>query len=396
MAPPLAGVRILDLTTIISGPYGTMILGDLGAEIIKVERPGTGDGARGTPSYMFEGEGAYFIAHNRNKKSIVINLDCIPGREIFYGLVQKSDVVVNNYRPGVPEKLQIDYDTLRKINPRIITCSITGYGETGPFKNRPAFDLIIQARGGIMSYTGELNGQPVRMGAPMGDMAGGMFAAHGILAALYQRSSTGQGQSIDISLLDCQISLLAYRGQYYLTGGEIAAPLGTGHTTVHPQRSFKTRTFDIVLDCNLQGLFNEMVTLMGHPEMASSPKFDTRQHRFENKDELYVILEKIFLTRTGEEWLELLEDTIPIGPINRVDAALNDPQVLYRNMVPEIDYGGGHKLKIIGNPVKMSALQPEVFTLAPHMGEHTDTLLAELLDYSPEKIEELKKQQVIQ
>jgi CoA:oxalate CoA-transferase len=340
MGLPLAGVRILDLTTIISGPYGTMILGDLGAEIIKVERPGTGDGGRGTPSYMFEGEGAYFIAHNRNKKSIVLNLDSARGKEVFYELVKKSDVVVNNYRPGVPHRLQIDYATLKKVNPRIISCSITGYGETGPFKDRPAFDLIIQARGGIMSYTGELGGKPVRMGAPMGDMAGGMFAAHGILAALYQRAVTGRGQAIDVSLLDCQISLLAYRGQYYLTGGEIAEPLGTGHTTVHPQRSFKTRTFDIVLDCNLQGLFNDMVITMGYPEMATSPKFDTRQHRLENKDELYTILDKIFMTKTGEEWLELLEMKIPIGPINKVDMALSDPQILARNMVPEIE---GHR-----------------------------------------------------
>jgi CoA:oxalate CoA-transferase len=395
MALPLSGVRILDLTTIISGPYGTMILGDLGAEIIKVERPGTGDGGRGTPSYMFEGEGAYFIAHNRNKKSIVLNLDSDRGREVFYELVKKSDVVVNNYRPGVPKRLQIDYDTLQKVNPRIIACSITGYGETGPFKDRPAFDLIIQARGGIMSYTGELGGKPVRMGAPMGDMAGGMFAVHGILAALYQRTLTGRGQSIDISLLDCQISLLAYRGQYYLTGGEIAEPLGTGHTTVHPQRSFKTKTFDVVLDCNLQGLFNEMVTAMGYPEMATSPKFDTRQHRFENKDELYVILDKIFLTRTGEEWLGLLEMKIPIGPINKVDMALSDPQILSRNMVPEVDYGEGKKLKIIGNPIKMSGLRPEVFTPAPHMGEHTEKLLSEILGYTAETIKELKAQKIV-
>ena len=395
MGLPLSGIRILDLTAIISGPYGTLILGDLGAEVIKVERPGTGDGGRGTPSYMFEGEGAYFIAHNRNKKSMVLNLDSVKGREIFYGLVKKSDVVVNNYRPGVVQKLQIDYNTLKNVNPRIICCSITGYGETGPFKDRPAFDLIIQARGGIMSYTGELGGKPVRMGAPMGDMAGGMFAAHGIMAALYQREITGRGQAIDVSLLDCQISLLAYRGQYYLTGGEIAEPLGTGHTTVHPQRSFKTKTFDVVIDCNLQGLFNDMCAAMGVPEMGLSPKFDTRQHRLENKDELYDILEKIFMTKTGEEWLEILEKRIPIGPISTVDMALSDPQILSRNMVPEVDYGNGKKLKIIGNPVKMSGAEQEVFTPAPHLGEHTEQILAELLGYSPEAIKELRNQKII-
>lgn len=395
MGLPLSGVRILDLTTIISGPYGTLILADLGAEVIKVERPGMGDGGRGTPSYMFEGEGAYFIAHNRNKKSMVLNLEGARGKEVFYELVKKSDVVVNNYRPGVVKKLQVDYNTLTKINPKIICCSITGYGETGPFKDRPAFDLIIQARGGIMSYTGEFGGKPVRMGAPMGDMAGGMFAAHGIMAALYQREVTGEGQSIDISLLDCQISLLGYRGQYYLTGGEIAEPLGTGHTTVHPQRSFKTKTFDIVLDCNLQGLFNEMCAAMGVPEMGTNPKFDTRQHRFENKDELYAILDKIFMTKTGEEWLELLEEKVPIGPINKVDMALSDPQILSRNMVPEIDYGNGKKLKIIGNPIKMSEVKEEIFKPAPHLSEHTDQILTELLNYSTEMIKELRDQKII-
>ncbi len=395
MGLPLSGVRILDLTTIISGPYGTLILGDLGAEVIKVERPGAGDGGRGTPSYMFEGEGAYFIAHNRNKKSMVLNLDTPKGKEIFYGLVKKSDVVVNNYRPGVVQKLQIDHPTLKNINPRIISCSITGYGETGPFKDRPAFDLIIQARGGIMSYTGELGGQPVRMGAPMGDMAGGMFAAHGILAALYRREVTGVGQAIDISLLDCQISLLGYRGQYYLTGGEIAEPLGTGHTTVHPQRSFKTKTFDLVLDCNLQNLFNEMVTAMGMAWMATDPKFDTRQHRYENKDELYRILEKQFMTKTGEEWLELLEKKIPIGPINKVDMALSDPQIISRNMVPEIDYGNGKKLKIVGNPIKMSEAEHETFTPAPHLGEHSEQILTGLLGYTPAEIKQLREQKII-
>ncbi len=395
MGLPLSGIRILDLTTIISGPYSTLILGDLGADVIKVERPGGGDGGRGTPPHFFEGESAYFIAINRNKKSMVLDLNSARGREVFYQLVKKSDVVVNNYRPGVTKKLGIEYDTLKNVNPRIICCSVTGYGETGPFKDRPAFDLIIQARGGIMSYTGERGRRPVRMGAPMGDLAGGMFAAHGILAALYQREVTGRGQNVDISLLDCQISLLSYRGQYYLTGKEIAEPLGTGHTSVHPQRDFKTKTFDVVIDCNLQGLFNDMCAAMGIPEMATNPKFDTRQHRLENKNELYDILEKIFMTKTGEEWLEILEKRIPIGPINRIDMALSDPQILSRNMVPEAEYENGKKLKILGNPIKMSEVEQEVFKPAPRLGENTEQILAELLNYSPETIKELKNQKVI-
>ncbi|MDP3879953.1 MAG: CoA transferase [Dehalococcoidales bacterium] len=242
MTLPLANVRILDLTSVLSGPYCTMILGDLGAEIIKIERPGTGDAARGLPPHFVEGESAYFIAINRNKKSMVLNLQSAGGKEIFYRLAQDADVVINNYRPGVVERLGIDYETLKKINPRIICCSVTGYGETGPFKDRPAFDLIIQARGGIMSYTGEAGGKPVKMGTPMGDFAGGLFAANGIMAALYHREKTGRGQKIDLSLLDCQISLLTYRGEYYFVGGEVAKPLGVGHASIHPLRDFKTQT----------------------------------------------------------------------------------------------------------------------------------------------------------
>ncbi len=202
MSLPLSGVRILDLTLIMAGPYCTLILGDLGAEVIKIERPGIGESSREMPSFSFEGEGAYFIAMNRNKKSMTLDLKTEKGKQIFHELAKKSDVVIDNYRPGAVKKLGVDYDTLKKMNPRIICCSISGYGQTGPFKDRPAFDLVIQARGGIMSYTGEPGQMPVRMGAPMGDLAGGLFASQGILAALFQREKTGRGQQIDISLLD--------------------------------------------------------------------------------------------------------------------------------------------------------------------------------------------------
>jgi len=328
MRHPLSNVRILDLTLIMAGPYCTLILGDLGAEVIKIERPGVGEGARGVPPHFFEGESAYFIAMNRNKQSMTLDLKSEKGREIFYELTKNSDVVIDNFRPGVVKNLGVDYDTLKKINPKIICCSISGYGQTGPFNDRPAFDLIIQARGGIMSYTGEPGKMPVRMGAPMGDLAGGLFAANGILAALYKREHTGQGQFIDISLLDCQISLLTYRGQYYFVGNEIAKPVGSGHISIHPIRAFKTKTFDIVIDCNTQKIFAELCEVIGAPELSEDPKFNSRENRLKNKEELYNILEKTFLTKTGEEWLKLLDKRIAIGPINTIDKALSDPQVL--------------------------------------------------------------------
>jgi len=395
MGLPLSNIRILDLTLIMAGPYCTLILGDLGAEVIKIERPVEGEGARGVPPHFFEGESAYFIAMNRNKKSMALDLKNKKGREIFYELAKKSDIVIDNFRPGVVKKLGVDFDTLKEMNHRIICCSISGYGETGPFNDRPAFDLIIQARGGIMSYTGEPGRMPVRMGAPMGDLTGGLFAAQGILAALYQRERTGRGQKIDISLLDCQISLLTYRAQYYFVGNEIAQPLGSGHASIHPIRAFKTKTFDIVIDCNTQNIFAELCEVIGDPEMAVNPKFDCRENRLKNKEELYKILEEIFLTKTGEEWLELLEKRIPISPINTIDKALSDPQVLSRNMVVEVDYGNNKKLKILGNPIKMSEIEQEVFKAPPRLGQHTEEILTHILNYSPEQIKELRQQKII-
>ena len=395
MGLPLANIRIIDLSLIMAGPYCTLILGDLGAEVIKIERPDVGEAARGVPPHFFEGESAYFIAMNRNKRSMTLDLKSERGREIFYRLTKDSDVVVENFRPGIVKKLGVDYDTLKEINPRIICCSISGYGQTGPSSDRPAFDLIIQARGGIMSYTGEPGRTPVRMGAPMGDLAGGLFAANGILAALHYREQPGRGQKIDISLLDCQISLLTYRGQYYFVGSEIAQPVGSGHISIHPIRAFKTKTFDIVIDCNTQKIFAELCDVIGIPELATSPKFNSRENRLKNKEALYDILEKAFLTKTGEEWLELLDKRIAIGPINTADKALSDPQILNRDMVVEVDYGNNKRLKILGNPIKMSEIDEEVFKAPPRLGEDTEEILTDILAYSPEAIEELRHQKII-
>jgi len=395
MGMPLSDIRILDLTLIMAGPYCTLILGDLGAEVIKIEKPEVGEGARGMPPYFIEGESAYFIAMNRNKKSLTLDLKSEKGREIFYALTKKADVVVDNFRPGTVKKLGIDFDTLKNINPRIICCSISGYGQTGPFKDRPAFDLVIQARGGIMSYTGEPGRMPVRMGAPMGDLSGGLFAAHGILAALFQRERTGKGQKIDISLLDCQTSLLTYRAQFYFVGKEIAQAVGSGHVSAHPIGAFRTKTFDVVIDANTENIFAELCRAIGAPDLCLHPKFNSRKNRLQNKDELYALLEKTFREKTGEEWMALLEGRVPIAPINTIDKALSDPQTLSRNMVVDIDYGKEQKLKIVGNPIKMSEVEQEVFKKPPRLGEHTEEILTRILNYSPETIGELRQQKII-
>jgi crotonobetainyl-CoA:carnitine CoA-transferase CaiB-like acyl-CoA transferase len=395
MTLPLAGVRILDLSQLLAGPYGTMILADLGAEVIKIEKPGEGDIGRGMPPHFFHEESVYFISINRNKKSMTLDLKSPEGLEIFCRLVKLSDVVYDNFRPGVVEKLRIDYETLKEINPRIICCSVTGYGQTGPFKDSPAFDLIIQARGGIMSYTGEPGQMPVRMGAPMGDLAGGLFAVQGVEAALYQREKTGQGQRIDLSLLDCQISLLIYRALYFFYGGEIAQPVGSGHVSAIPIRAFKTQTFDIVIDANTDKFFQELCDGMDLKELVSDPRFLTRAHRLKNKEALYKIMEETFLKKMGEEWLEILEGRVPVGPIHTVDRALSDPQILARNMVAETTHRTGEKMKLLGNPIKMSRSGSQSFQPPPGLGEHSEKILTELLGFQPAEIQLLRDKKII-
>jgi CoA:oxalate CoA-transferase len=395
MSLPLSGVRILDLSQLLAGPYGTMILADLGAEVIKIERPGEGEIGRGMPPHFFHGESVYFISINRNKKSVALDLKSPEGLDLFYRLVKISDVVYDNFRPGILEKLRIDYETLKKINPRIICCSVTGYGQTGPFKDSPAFDLIIQARGGIMSYTGEPGQMPVRMGAPMGDLAGGLYAVQAVEAALYQREKTGQGQRIDLSLLDCQISLLIYRGLYYFYGGEIAQPVGSGHVSAIPIRAFKTKTFDIVIDANTDKFFQELCCGMGLQDLVSDPRFLNRGLRLKNKEALYRIMEESFLEKTGEEWLKILEGRVPVGPINTVDRALKDPQILAREMVVETTHRSGEKMKLLGNPIKMSGAEKRQFTPPPGLGEQTDQVLSDLLNLRPQEIKALRDKKII-
>jgi CoA:oxalate CoA-transferase len=395
MISPLSGVRVLDLSQMLAGPFGSMILGDLGAEIIKIEKPDGGDIGRGMPPHFFHGESVYFLSVNRNKKSMTLDLKDSQGLEIFYRLAKISDVVFDNFRPGILEKLRIDYDSLKKINSRIISCSVSGYGQTGPSKDQPAFDLIVQARGGIMSYTGEPGRMPVRMGAPMGDLTGGLYAAHGVMAALYQREKTGEGQRLDISLLDSQLSLQIYRALYYLYAGEVAAPVGSGHVSAHPIGAFKTKTFDIVIDTNTDKFFQELCELLGCGELASQPRFLTRADRLKNKEALYEILGNIFLQKTGKEWLERLEGRLPAGPINTVDMALSDPQILARNMVVETTHRSGEKMKLLGNPIKMSSAPDGAAAPPPALGENTDQILRDLLNFSPGEIKILREKKII-
>ena len=395
MGLPLEGVRVLDLSQYLAGPFGSMILGDLGAEVIKIERPGKGDIVRDMPPHYVGPVSVYFQSFNRNKKGITLDLQTDEGHELFYQMVAKADIVWDNFRPGVLERLRCDFESLAQINPRIICCSVSGYGQSGPYRDRPAVDLVIQARGGIMSYTGEPGRMPVRMGAPIGDMAGGMFAVKGVLAALYQREKTGRGQRVDVALLDCQVALMAYRAAYYLIAGEIAEPVGSGHASGHPIRAFRTKTFPIVLDAIVDRQFAELCRLVGHPELAEDPRFANKVARFDNRKDLYQVLDQLFLQRPGEEWLALLEAHVPVAPINTVDMTLSDPQVLHRRMVIEMEHPVYGKVRGVGNPIKSSEIEAERFTPAPTLGEHTEEVLRAWLGLGPEDIAGLRERGVI-
>ena len=398
MSLPLSGITVLDLTHVLAGPFCTQIMGDLGAEVIKIERPGVGDQTRRMPPHFIgkKKQSAYFLAINRNKKSLTLDLKSPEGKEIFYGLTKKADVVINNFTPGTMEKLGLGYETLKKINPGIVWASITGYGLTGPYRDRPTYDIIVQAVGGLMSYTGEPDGPPVRSGIPFGDLGAAGHAIIGILAALLSCSKTGEGRKVDVGMLDVQISLHTYRAKYYLVAGEIPRPVGTGHVSSVPLRAYRTKDSYIVIEAFMDHFWRNLCRAIGMESLADDPRFNSRSKRLENREEVDRILEEAFLKKTTNEWIEIFDEIeVPSGPINTLDKALADPQVLSRNMIIEIDSPHTGKLKDVGNPIKISGVDEEIFNPPPLLGEHTEMILKNMLGYSTKKIAELKEKDII-
>ena len=393
---PLKGVRVIDLSMMLAGPSGSMLMGDLGAEIIKVE-PLDGDETRVGPPYFYaENMSAYYWSINRNKKSVVINLKSPEGRQVLYDLVARSDVVYDNYRPGVLERLQIDYETLKKYNPQVICCSISTYGYNGPYRDRPGYDLIVQAVSGGMSITGEPGGSPVRAGIPLGDLVGGLLGVHGVLAAYIHRQKTGEGQRLEVSLLDGQVYLLTYIAQYYFHSGKVPGPIGAGHQSLVVYQAFKTKDIQIVIVAHQDHHFQRLCKAIGKPEWAEDPRFNTRTKRLENKSQLIPMMEAHLMTRPGDEWLEAIHRAgVPAGPINTLDRVLSDPQVLSRDMIQETEGPGKEKIKILGNPLKFDKTPVDTFTRPPGLGENTREILANLLGYPAEKIEGLEKKEAI-
>ncbi|MDZ7668725.1 MAG: CoA transferase [Gammaproteobacteria bacterium] len=375
MSQPLQGLRLIDLTHMLSGPYAGMILADLGCDTVKVEPPGQGEGTRrlleGDARHSLHGMGAYFLTLNRNKRSVAIDLKSASGRELFYELVKRADIVLDNFSAGVTARLGIDHETLAAVNPAIVTCSVTGFGEDGPSYLRPAFDQIVQGLGGGMSITGKGPGDAVRAGIPIGDLGGGMFAVMGVQAALLARQRSGRGQHVDISMLDGQISLLNYMATMYSLSGEIPGPIGNSHFVHTPYNTFETADDTIIIAVIGDRFWPPLVELVDIDALRD-PGFATAGERLRNKTFIEDHLQACLKGDTAENWLARLEAArIPCARVNNVAQALNDPQVRHRNMVVTVDHPQGGSVEMPGNPIKLSEDRDERFIAPPLVGAHT-------------------------
>lgn len=395
----LEHITVLDLTHMLSGPYGTMLLADLGARTIKVEPPGSGEGTRRLlehdPDYARDGMGAYYLTLNRNKQSVCVDLKSDAGRAVFMDLVRKADVVFDNFSVGVTTRLGIDYAALSQVNPRIVTCSVTGFGQTGPDTQRPAFDQVVQAMGGGMSITGTPQSGPTRSGIPIGDLGGGVFGAVGVLAALVERDRTGRGQHVDISMLDAQISLLNYMATMHLMSGHIPEGIGNGHFVHVPYNSYPTADGHVIVACIGDPFFERFAAFIGLPELQK-PEYLQQPVRFAAKEEIDALVGAEMRKHPTAYWLaKLREARIPCGPVNNFAQALADPQVVARDMVVEVPLPAGGTVRMPGNPVKLSAAADRAFTAPPTLGAQTREVLGDWLGYDAQQLDALRAQGAI-
>ena len=375
----LSGLRVLDLSRILSGPFATMTLADLGADVIKVEQPGTGDDTRQWGPPFQGGEAAYFLSVNRNKRSLAVDLKSAGGLAVVRELAAWSDIVVENFRPGTAARLGLGYEELAREHPGLVYASISGYGQTGPDSARAGYDAIAQARSGIMSVTGEADGPPVRVGVSSADLVAGMWAVIGILAALRERDRSGAGQWVDISLLDGSVSWLTYVASGYFASGERPRRYGSAHPTIAPYQAFGTADGYVMVAVGNDGLWRRFAPAVGLGELLDDDRFRTNPQRVGHRDTLIPLIEKAMSARSSDDWVRRLDEAgVPVGPIQTVDEVMHDPQVLARGMVSELKHPTAGTLRTIGCPVRLTATPPAVRTVPPLLGQHTDDVLAEL------------------
>jgi len=380
MAGPLEGIRVVDLTRILAGPYCTMMLGDMGAEVIKIENPDGGDDTRSWGPPFLNGVSTYFLSINRNKKSLTLNLKDERGKGLLRDLIRKGDVMVENFRPGALEKLGFSWEEIHRLNPRMIFASLSGFGQTGPRKSEPGFDVVIQGEGGVMSITGDPDGPPTKVGASVADITAGMLAAQGVMLALYHREKTGVGQMVDVSMLDGQVALLTYHANGYFATGRVPPRRGNRHPSITPYETYSCRDGYFNLGVGNDSLWRRFCDAMGLESVKEAPRFAVNKDRVNNREELQQILDAFFAEKTVAETLEALRGAgIPCGPINDLGQALTEPQVLAREMVVDIHAPVAGPTKVTGVPIKLSATPGAVRTPPPALGQHTEEVLEAVL-----------------
>jgi len=392
----LHGIKVLDLTRVLAGPYSSMLLADMGAEVIKIEVPTKGDDTRAFGPFI-NGESAYYMNLNRNKKGITLNLKTEEGRTLFLEMVKKSDVVLENYRPGTMEKLGLGYETLKEINPGIVYGCVSGFGHYGPYSQRAGYDIIGQAMGGLMSTTGWPGGEPTRTGTAMGDVLGGLSVTIGVLAAVINKIKTGEGQKVDVALVDSVVSSLEIINQIYLATGRIPERIGNRYESTYPYDSFRVKDGSIVIACGNDKLFSILANEMGQPELTEDSRFTRNIDRVNNHAPLKEIIEKWSINHTIDELVEKLLDLgIPTAPINTIDRVVKDPHIAgARKMFVEVDHPVAGKVKITGDHIKFNELKSEIRTPSPTLGQHNYEVYSELFGLSKEQIQELKEKMII-
>ncbi|MDE5409517.1 CaiB/BaiF CoA transferase family protein [Acinetobacter baumannii] len=401
----LNGIRVLDLSRVLAGPWCGQILADLGAEVIKIERPKVGDDTRSWgPPWMKDDSGqdtqeaAYYQSTNRNKLSVAIDIASSEGQELIKALIQDTDVVIENYKAGSLKKYGLDYESLSAINPKLVYCSITGFGQTGPRAEEPGYDFIIQGMGGLMSVTGERDdlpgGGPQKVGVAFSDLATGLYSTIAIQAALLNRHVTGLGQYIDMALLDVQIATMANQGMNYLSSGNIPKRYGNAHANIVPYQVFKASDRDFIIACGNDTQFIQLCRSIGLPDLPNDARFARNADRIKHREEIIGILSKHFLTKTADEWVDAIYAAkVPVGVINNLEQAFQEPQVIAREMLVEMNHPQREKLKVIGSPIKLSRTPVEYKTAPPLLGEHTQAVLGRMV--SSEKLAKLKEKGVI-